>query len=273
MHRTSYGLVAKAICKEVLKWYVVAGRGLFLFISFLLAVIGQSSGVFASTLHGTVYDWSTFEPLDNTLVEVNSTPAQSLVAVNGEYSFELPPGSYQIVARHYSNGVLESVARENFTIESEGSFVLDLLLVPPELEEGGFEDIDVSEPIVLPEDEAHLWWAAVALAVLLASVLLWRLHRTRLSNRSTASVITGNAAVGGEDYAEKPLQKEMLPEDLQRVVDIISGNGGRITQKELRRRLNLSEAKVSLMVSDLEARNVVEKLKKGRGNILILKQR
>ena len=59
-----------------------------------------------------------------------------------------------------------------------------------------------------------------------------------------------------------------LPADLQEVMDIIKASGGRVTQKELRSKLKYSEAKVSLMVSDLEQRGLIEKFKQGRGNII-----
>ena len=44
-----------------------------------------------------------------------------------------------------------------------------------------------------------------------------------------------------------------------------------MTQKDLRARLNCSEAKVSLMITDLEDRGLVHKVKKGRGNIILLR--
>ena len=59
-----------------------------------------------------------------------------------------------------------------------------------------------------------------------------------------------------------------LPADLLEVMDIIKANDGRITQKELRSKLKYSEAKVRLMLSDLAQRGLIEKFKKGRGNII-----
>ncbi len=44
-----------------------------------------------------------------------------------------------------------------------------------------------------------------------------------------------------------------------------------MTQKDLRARLNCSEANVSLMITDLEDRGLVRKVKKGRGNIILLR--
>jgi uncharacterized membrane protein len=62
----------------------------------------------------------------------------------------------------------------------------------------------------------------------------------------------------------------LLPEDCRQVLAIIEKNDGRITQLDLRKALPYSEAKVSLIVSDLESRGLVKKIKKGRGNVLIL---
>jgi len=46
--------------------------------------------------------------------------------------------------------------------------------------------------------------------------------------------------------------------------------GGRMTQKEIRKHINLSEAKISLVIAELEDSGKIKKIKKGRGNILIL---
>ena len=43
-----------------------------------------------------------------------------------------------------------------------------------------------------------------------------------------------------------------------------------MTQKELREMVNIGEAKVSLVVSELESYGLIKKIKRGRGNILIL---
>ena len=66
---------------------------------------------------------------------------------------------------------------------------------------------------------------------------------------------------------------DKLPRDLKEIIGILEKSGGRMTQKDLRARLNCSEAKVSLMVTDLEDRGLVHKVKKGRGNIILLRSR
>lgn len=61
-----------------------------------------------------------------------------------------------------------------------------------------------------------------------------------------------------------------MPDDLKQTLEMIGKAGGRITQKDLRKQLGASEAKVSLLLADLEDRGLIKKIKKGRGNIIIL---
>jgi uncharacterized membrane protein len=66
------------------------------------------------------------------------------------------------------------------------------------------------------------------------------------------------------------LKKLPLPTDLVEVLDVIQSHRGRITQKDLRSKLDYSEVKVSLLLSELEKRGLIKKLKRGRENIVIL---
>lgn len=99
----------------------------------MIALLLLFSGVSladTATVHGVAYEWSTFEPLDNAIVGVNSTPAQSMVAKYGVYSFELPNGTYQITASYYEEDQLAYYAEDLIRVSDEGSYVLDLLLLP-----------------------------------------------------------------------------------------------------------------------------------------------
>ena len=59
-------------------------------IAIILHFSGIASAEYVATVHGVAYEWDTFNPLANTIIEVNSTPVQSIVAKYGIYSFELP---------------------------------------------------------------------------------------------------------------------------------------------------------------------------------------
>ena len=84
---------------------------------------------------GKIYGWDTFEPLENAVVEVNSTPLQFMVAKYGLYSFELTPGDYYITAKYYQNNTLTHSATGTIKIKGDGNYVLDLLLLPVYSEE------------------------------------------------------------------------------------------------------------------------------------------
>src|SRR3989338_2473637 len=78
----------------------------------------------AATIQGTVYDLS-LNKVSKSIVEVDSTPNQRLVTIEGKYSFNLPKGNYIITAS--ANG---EFAKENISIADEGTYNLDLFLFP-----------------------------------------------------------------------------------------------------------------------------------------------
>ncbi|MCK5108656.1 MAG: winged helix-turn-helix transcriptional regulator [Methanosarcinales archaeon] len=283
-------------------------RGSLIFIAVFAICASLASG---AVVHGTTYEWSTFEVLENTIVEVDSAPPQFMVASSGSYSFDLPEGTYTIRAEYYQGNVLEYYAEENITIVGGGDFVLDLLMFPPIEDAFLCEDINISEDLydckdpdgMAIEENSMLFPVAIAIFLILISgyaAFLWRGWKMRESGANGAQVPGGAAryepperemgpAIKPEpvpEYEEmesRGLAKSKasegsgvseesdLPSDLKEVLLIIRDGGGRITQKELRARLKYSEAKVSLMITDLEDRGVVKKVKKGRGNVIILK--
>ncbi len=216
-------------------------RALLLFLLILPAV------VHAAQIYGSLYDWETLEPLSGVVVEINTTPEQVLVSRDGSYSFSVPGGSYLLRARYYENNLLKLEAQEELEVPQNGSYRIDLILFPTLEEEFLFDDIDVS---ILEEQEqgrSYVFLLVVALLFL--------------------------AAVAGYLYIRrrKGEEQEPLPEDLAQVLEIIRKEGGRVKQSELRKRLGCSEAKLSLMLADLEHRGKIKKIKKGRGNIVILR--
>lgn len=75
-----------------------------------------------------------------------------------------------------------------------------------------------------------------------------------------------------DSIAPQPIampKTEELPEDLNDLYNIIMKKGGRVTQKEVRGEMKCSEAKVSLMLDDLQDRGYIKKIRKGRSNIII----
>ncbi|MCS7131015.1 MAG: MarR family transcriptional regulator [Archaeoglobaceae archaeon] len=206
-----------------------------------MILILVSSTAFADTIYGKVYRWDTLEPI-KAVVSIKNGVEQRVVAVDGSYSFEVEPGNYVIIAR---SG--ELVAVENVTVK--GKVLLDLILFP---------EIEIVEPPEIPEiveaNEEDYSWIAIVLS--LAGIIFIYILKKKYLKKDSGKVSE---------------QIEVIPEDLRAVLEFIKAEGGRITQKELRKKLGYSEAKISLIIADLERRGLVEKVKKGRGNIIFLK--
>ena len=65
----------------------------------------------------------------------------------------------------------------------------------------------------------------------------------------------------------------IMDTELNKITALLKGNKGRMTQKELRKHFPMSEAKISLMIAELESMGKIKKIKKGRGNIIILNKK
>lgn len=226
-----------------------------------VALLGPAAG---ATIKGTAYDYN-LKVLKGVVVEINTTPSQSLVLTNGSYSVELPMGSYRLEASYYSDGQLIMSDSQNVTVRDNGTYIIDLILLPEfginesifdeESEIGEIEDYELEE--ATEDVEADYSALIIALASTAAFLLFYIVTRSmRQAGRPGSK-------------AEKP---EEMPDDLKKVVELLKEAGGRMNQKDLREKLPYSEAKVSLMVSDLEERGVVKRFKKGRGNIIRLER-
>jgi uncharacterized membrane protein len=325
---------------------------------FLISIQGSA---LAATIHGTVYEWYSFKPLENTLVEINSTPEQSFVATGATYSFNLTSGTYLITANYFENNNIVYTTKEEVNVsDDDGDYVHDLLLFPTYqedlLDQEGFESVDLdlgdeetSSPASSNSQNTVLIFAFLALCLLVLAAYFIKKEKRKLPEKSVYS--SGDAQslnastpklskpgisepenfttrdkipesaepsiaapleeefatnfelptshIAGKDIPETalPVQQVLkfpddlkisvnsqseelpdslkpenpessLPDDLKEIMDLIRANGNRITQRELRKKSPYSESKVSLMLSDLEERGLVEKFKKGRGNII-----
>lgn len=276
---------------------IVSSRSIFhvfIYAAVLLLLIGTTQAVGTATIHGAVYEWHTFQPMENTIIEVNSTPPQSIVARYGLYSFNLAHGSYLITAKYYQNNTLTCFAEETITITDDGDYVLDLLLFPlydeeivNETEFTEITDDFNEETIVIDDDDDSglnsgiIYLVAIILLFVIVRFSIYTYKKETSENEEISekeetveispTVIPEEKIVSVSEETKQTVKAETtapLPADLQEVMEIIKANGGRITQKELRSKLKYSEAKVSLMVSDLKQRGLIEKFKQGRGNII-----
>jgi uncharacterized membrane protein len=206
-----------------------------------------ASGVSGTLIHGNVYDLE-LNTLSQAVVEINTVPKQVMVSRNGSYEFSVPAGNYVISAHHAK---LDLVVNENISVLQEGVYVIDLILFPDLSAEEELldETLDIS---VYEEPEAGLPWTAWALlAVGIAGLALW-------------------LWAGRKKKQEQKHAKQAPKADLEEIIAFVKKEGGRTTQKDLRRAIPYSEAKISLMIAELESQGKLKKIKKGRGNIIIL---
>jgi len=198
--------------------------------------------VLAATIHGTVYNWKTLDPLNGSVVTINTVPQQTAVA-KPSYTFNVPNGDYEIIATDTKTGY---VAKETLKVSQDGDFTVDLLLTLPEA------DLPEEPDVETPTDFEGTNTIIIA-AVVLALIYLIYTYYNRPAVQTAQPSQTQPLALG---------------EDLRKALKIIQDANGRITQKDLRMKMPYSEAKVSLILDDLENRRLIKRFKKGRGNII-----
>lgn len=193
----------------------------------------------AATIYGNIYDLS-LERESNAIIEIDTEPNQQFIAKNGTYLLEVPAGEYLLTARSFGGS---ERANERISVKDEGKYVVDLVLFPE-------IDTDLTDDLSTIGIEDNYFENKTDYSLpMLAGILL--------------------LAVVVYYFARK---KKSKPEDdfYGKVLDIIKKEK-RVTQKDIRKQVPMSEAKVSLIISELEHKGIVEKVKKGRGNIIILK--
>jgi len=205
--------------------------------------------VFSATIYGAIYDYS-LDKANDVRVEINTEPRQFYISKNGSYAFNVPNGNYRVEAKQYIGNLLKASVREDITIKDDGSYVLDLILFPSLEEDLLDDDINIIEPY--PEKEINFMALTILVLVILMAFFVFYLKKTSLRIEKT---------------------EEKFENDLGGIIKIIKQEGGRTTQKYIRKQIPLSEAKISLMIDELEHKGIIEKIKKGRGNIIILKSK
>jgi uncharacterized membrane protein len=221
---------------------------LFLFVLAILPCIN------AAEIYGTVYDMS-LNPANDAVIEVDSVPKQTKILKDGTYSFTLPIGDYIIKATYVSNYNVYST-EENITIVDEGRYIVDLIVFPDLSEESELlllgEDINL-EDIYEEEEQAFPWLYIVLVVVIIAVIFLFFKKRKPM-----------------EKTQEKILEEEIDPKD--KIYEFIKQKGGRVTQREIRKNFPVSQATISLILTELENDGKLKKIKRGKGNIIILQK-
>lgn len=221
----------------------------------------------AATLKGSIYN-SQLELETDVLVEVNTIPQQKLLSKDGNYAFELSPGTYNLTAQKEELSVTEEVA-----IVKEGEYVRDIFLLPS-LEDDLWNDWDADYSPDELTGQTNYWYWLVGMLLIVVGIALWWFKKGKKKPQIIATKKGTEEPEVKETKTTAELKQELATEPgyLDETIAIIKRYGGRIYQKELRKEMmHLSESKISLILTELEHKGKIEKIKKGRGNAIILK--
>ncbi|MFC1801398.1 helix-turn-helix transcriptional regulator [Nanoarchaeota archaeon] len=223
-----------------------------LYLLLLVLMIGVAE---AATIYGSVYDFG-LEKVEEGKVVINTEPLQQMVLVNSSYSFVVEEGEYELIGYQLDNGKILAAAKEKVVVSGDGSYNLDLILFPSFEEEENIlkETAEISADFGEERSLNFIIWLFLGLM----TVLIGLVYLSYLKYRKYKSIVF------------KKKGKADLPKDLQEMFNYIKKHK-RATQKEIRKEFPLSEGKVSLMISELEEKGMVKRIKKGRGNIIVLK--
>jgi len=210
-----------------------------LLILFAISIITAPLIVNASNIEGKVYDFY-LEPVNNAIVEINTEPKQVIVTKDSSYSFSVPQGDY-ILSASYSNDE-EFYYEENLTVKEDGVYNIDIILAPLLEEDEDLEGIEIE--FEEPASKKSFYLFLLIAVIVLASFLF-------LKKKKTTPV-------------------EHSDELTKSVIKFIKDNGNRTTQKDIREKFPASEAKISLILTELEDGRIIKKIKKGRSNVIIL---
>jgi len=213
--------------------------------------------VLGAIIHGKVFDYN-FGLAKNSIVNINTVPEQVVVSTAGTYSFNAPIGNYTITAILKDElDIIRFSVDINISIIDNGDYVRDLILFPHEdlneldLEEDVEQDLEEEKEEEKKEMPFYLRLIISFVILGILGLLLWFVLKDKSKKRDLVGVET---------------QPEL--DDMIKLLTFIMKHK-RVTQKEIRKEFPMSEAKISLMITDLESQGKIRKIKKGRGNIIV----
>ncbi len=223
----------------------------------LILIILILPNVYSATIQGTIYDLE-LNKINDVIIEINSQPKQTIVSKNSTYLFNVPPGDYVIIARQKSQDLS---TKELVKIKQEGVYAIDLILIPnfESAQElwNSTEQNELDEFLDDGENDKYIYQIVLALFII-GFLIVAGFYINKKWKRRNKSELKEN----------KDEKNDALT---QKLISFIKKQDGRVTQKDIRKQFSYSEAKISLIITELESKGILKKIKKGRGNIIILK--
>ncbi len=244
-------------------------------VVFSVFVLALTFGASAATLHGIVYDGE-LQP-SRALVTVTSSNgiAQNQVASNGSYSFQVAPGNYTVAAvLAQANGTLTNYSvTEQVSLPTDGTYSFDVVAFGADLSASDLAQAE--QALAVPETQPPALDYALLAVELLAIVLIVGLAvLARRNNALQRALQTANKPFDVIVKREKPSLSAAPAAKLSRehksILKLLALSGGRSTQKALKQKLPWSEARTSLLLTELEEYGKVRRRKVGRENAVEL---
>ncbi|MEM4260029.1 MAG: winged helix DNA-binding protein [Candidatus Woesearchaeota archaeon] len=255
---------------------------LILYSLFLLLLPSTSAAI----IRGAIYDLD-LNLAPNAIIKVNSTPEQIFVATEGNYSIYLPSGNYTLTAYYKENDELY-IAQRELMITAEGDYIYDLILFPDFGFEKNISDIDLNIADIQFNNKSNdtflISWKHIIIFVFFFFLLVIIFWSTKSSNKSSEhdiikriqistkkNIRRGYAITDDTLKEDNIIETGVVEKDIsEQILEFLKKEDGRANQKDIRKNFPVSEAKISLVIKELEAKGLVQKIKKGKGNIIIL---
>ena len=237
-----------------------------------------------SIIHGTIYN-SELDPITTAIIVINTTPTQKEVIRNGTYSLSVPKGHYTLIIRMPHEKPNQILYSQEINITESGNFLNDIIIP--------FENLSISEPVPTinnifnasnNNNESKLNKSKYYnLIIILSLIVIFILLIVSLYLAKKIKRKNNEIKKNIEDI-EQPKSNEMSYEKRKKInkptqnklenliIDYIKSKNNLTTQKEIKKKFSLSNTKVSLVLSTLESQGLIIRIKKGRINIIKLKQ-
>lgn len=264
-----------------------------LLVMTFMILVAFSSNINAAIISGSIYDLS-LQTESDAIIEINTLPRQLMVSKDGTYSFNIGNGNYTLYAYTSTSSASESVI-----IANDGNYTLDIILEEKPLYSNDgliLDEKNLNVSLDLPSDSNNLLNITLIIglisiiSLIFAGLFIFLYVKKNIIKKDLNKHTLNNYDIGsGTKQSLIKLKKESILKDFNLNNNSVSNNFSshkyldeydskilniikkekRITQKDIRSQIPLSEAKISLVISDLEDKGMIRKIKKGRGNILI----
>lgn len=203
----------------------------------LLSLFAISSSAF---VYGTIYNGN-LEQANKTILRIDGAFTYQMVTDRANYSIFLPNGEYKLSGQSMDKEGNLAFYAENTIHVGDADQQVDVVLKP----------VGVN-PLVL-----------ISSAIILVAVIFWFVIRKKKNFEASENV---DVPV----RAPEPIKsiKLELDEDSKSVLKILDSFESRATQKELKETLKFSDAKLSLILTELEHTGHVKKFRRGRTNVI-----